>query len=432
MSSRDDNDDQNSSVQLGFSVSYEDEEHRCLVAHRTPLWKEWDGGQIGGRPSWLQPRDLPRSFLECKTCQRPLVFICQLYAPADEVNPNAFHRSLYVFACTNNQQSCTDPASSIRVLRTQLPEENPFYPMEEEEENWSQHKPESWNVNLCKVCGQRGNGRCPIQQECFCGKHHQKEYKRYVRDKELHTSFLPSVYAESELVVEEDPASSNDNADAAAHPHQGLFSDDTNDEEDADLEQEDLNTITGAVTSKASNDQATSEFYARTRLPNVQDQCLRYLRWPSSNLAASDNIMPLWIRSDHQPDKIPCCEYCGADRDFEFQIMPQMIHYLMQDHSKRAQTQEETEGAKQAIAQAASIIDQASAEQVPPDFAEAQEKAVAAMRSRMMEEEEEGLNWGVVAVYTCTASCGDGLDIEDDIEMGAYREEYAWKQPSLD
>jgi len=41
--------------------------------------------------------------------------------------------------------------------------------------------------------------------------------------------------------------------------------------------------------------------------------------------------------------------------------------------------------------------------------------------------EEEGakdrLDWGTIAVYTCTASCGDN---------GAYVEEAAWMQPPLD
>jgi pre-rRNA-processing protein TSR4 len=141
--------------------------------------------------------------------------------------------------------------------------------------------------------------------------------------------------------------------------------------------------------------------------------------------------MPLWIRSDHQPDTVPCCECCGAERKFEFQIMPQMIHYLMQDHAKRLSNKEKTDQVKEAIAKATSIMEQAPAEQVPPAFAEAQEKAVSAMRSKIMQDGDDELSWGVIAVYTCTASCG-GMEVEEGTELGAYREEYAWKQPSLD
>ena len=36
---------------------------------------------------------------------------------------------------------------------------------------------------------------------------------------------------------------------------------------------------------------------------------------------------------------------------------------------------------------------------------------------------KDGLDWGTIAVYTCTASCGDS---------GSYLEEAAWMQPPLD
>ena len=201
-------------VQLGFSVEFEDHEHRSFVGHNLPLWRDWDGGQIGGKPSWLQPRDLPKDFLTCKNCEEPLCFICQLYAPADEVNPEAFHRSMYIFGCPS--PGCAKaPTGSIRVLRAQLPRENPFYP-DDEDQGWSQHVPECWDVNLCKVCGQRGKGKCPMQGFHFCGKHHQKEHKKYIFDKQqqlskqLDFTFLPSVCSESELVVEEEPGQVTD------------------------------------------------------------------------------------------------------------------------------------------------------------------------------------------------------------------------------
>ena len=87
---------------------------------------------------------------------------------------------------------------------------------------------------------------------------------------------------------------------------------------------------------------------------------------------------------------------------------------------------------KEAIKKATSIMEQAPKEQIPPSFAEAKEKAVAAMRSKLMGEDgDKELTWGIIAVYTCTASCGSGLQVEDGAELGAYREEFTWKQPSL-
>ena len=417
-------------VQLGFSVPYDDHEHEMVVGHKSSLWNDWDGGIIGGKPSWLNPRDLPQNFLTCKNCQKPLRFVCQLYAPADEINDNAFHRSIYVWGCT--MASCAKRTSgSIRVLRAQLPEENPFYP-KEQDESWSKHQSESWKINLCQVCGQRGKGKCPIQGHHFCGKHHQKEYKKFIFDKNQQSTFLPSVCNESELVVEEEPASTDYTDKETLFSKEG-----DDDDDDADLEQDDLNKITGAITSEVSKDPATIEFYARTRgIPNVQEQCLRYLRWPTKEASINTN-MPLWISTDNRPDDIPCCEHCGAERKFEFQIMPQMIHYLMQDRAmQHAEEMVESsagkDDVKDAIAKATSIIEQAPPEQVPPSFVDAKEKAISQMRSKLMGEDGEyDLNWGIIAVYTCTASCGI-LDGEEGDDLGAYKEEFAWKQPSLD
>jgi pre-rRNA-processing protein TSR4 len=439
-------------VQLGFSVAFEDQEHRSFVGHNLPLWRDWDGGQIGGKPSWLQPRDLPNEFLTCKNCEEPLCFICQLYAPADEVSPEAFHRSMYIFACPS--QACAAAhTGSIRVLRTQLPRENPFYP-DEQDAGWSLHIPESWDVNLCVVCGQRGKGKCPIQGYHFCGKHHQKEHKKYIFDKrqqlskQLDFSFLPSLCSESELVVEEEEFGNinqeEEEEEMMKKSETALFpggksegGNDDDEDDDADLEQDDLNAVVGAGAATASKDAATMDFYDRIKGPeNVQEQVLRYMRWPSNDVALESNS-PLWIRSDHQPDKIPACPYCGADRKFEFQIMPQMIHYLLKDHEINRSSSEvrqsiKTDEIKEAIKKASSIMEQAPKEQVPPSFAEAREKAVSAMRSKLMGEDgDKELSWGVIAVYTCTASCGNGTEVEEGAELGAYREEFSWKQPSL-
>ena len=122
--------------------------------------------------------------------------------------------------------------------------------------------------------------------------------------------------------------------------------------------------------------------------------------------------------------------------------MPQMLHYLLKDHQlERAKEQVKNrikntdEEAKEAIKAATSIIEQAPPDQVPPDFAASKEQAVNALRQKIMDGDGETREpgWGVVSVYTCTGSCG-GMEIAggDDAGLGAYREEYAWKQPSLD
>jgi pre-rRNA-processing protein TSR4 len=495
------------SIQLGFSVELEDQEHRMFVGHHSPVWRDWDGGKLGGCPSWLQPRDIPKSFLKCRTCSEPLCFIGQLYAPADDVTPEAFHRTFYVFGCPSKQCAAV-PAGSVRVLRAQLPQENPFYPKEdhqndggddeehenvEEQSSWSQHVPDSWNVNLCRVCGQRGTGKCPIQGYYFCGKHHQKEHKEYVFDRQqlskkaIEFTFLPSVYTESELVVEEEPPmldqdhhknqKTKGSKMAGKYDDFDAVSDDSDDDEkdedeDVALEQKDLDEMTGATSSKSARDATTLGFFARVNgPPNVQEQCLRYLRWPNPEHGVESQT-PLWIRSDYQPNvaeaeakaeaggtTIPNCQYCGAARKFEFQLMPQMLSYLLKDHqvqrardalqdsinfgssSGSSNSKNDCAAArssvKEAIEKAASIIEQAPPEQIPPAFVQAKEQAVAKLRYQLLEPDytRKEWDWGVIAVYTCTGSCGSGIHpapCSDVEELGAYREEFAWKQPSLD
>ena len=303
-------------------------------------------------------------------------------------------------------------------------------------------------MKLCRVCGQRGRGQCPIQSYDFCGKHHQREHKLYIFDKQqvsknVEFDFLPSVYSESELVVEEEPCISESPilTDEGRMP---LFSSTTanegdaeGDDEDKDLEQEDLNQITGATLSSVSKDSVTMNFYARvSSAPGTQEQCLRYLRWPDRNLELDTNT-PLWIRSDYQPEEIPDCPYCGAERKFEFQIMPQMLHYLLKDlHMHRAHAacrQSINTPAKETLLKVSKILDQTPAEQIPPALADAKKRAMETMRKSLVGDDNENeLDWGVVSVYTCTKSCGSGVDVEEGAELGAYRDEFVWKQPSLD
>lgn len=80
----------------------------------------------------------------------------------------------------------------------------------------------------------------------------------------------------------------------------------------------------------------------------------------------SDNATPLWIHSKKMPTTpIPECHLCGQARRFEFQIMPQLLFYL----------------------------------------------------------KESSMDWGTIAIYTCSASC-DTLD--------SYVVEHAYLQVSYD
>ena len=370
------------------------------VAHRSADWNAWDGGQVGGRPSWLQPKDLPLEPLTCRCCATPLTFICQLYAPGDG---SAFHRSLYIFACPR-PECVPQTEGSVRVLRVQLPMDNPFYPeeSESESESVSRHLPENHGVSLCAVCGQRGKGKCPLQGMYFCGKYHQREYKTY-----SNKPWLPSCFSMHELVVEDEPQQSEQERE----DRQALFESTENDDDsDEDLEQGDLNAMTGA-TKTTTEDVTTTDFYAR--IQNAKEQCLRYSKWKENS--------ELWIRSDSMPSIIPDCR-CGATRRFECQIMPQMLHYLLQDRTSQQQTPSKL--AKEALMAAASIVEQAQS--VPPMLKQRQDEQLGKIQANLLKSE---LDWGTICIYTCTESC-DYIDLDED--LGAYHEEYAWKQPPLE
>jgi hypothetical protein len=286
--------------------------------------------------------------------------------------------------------------------------------------------------------------------------------------------FLPSVYAESEIVVDEEPPTDGDSDDDDNDDDDDDNDDDDDDDEieqrptmfpsstlanedghdsDEDLEQEDLNEmVTGTkLDQTTTKDPVTKAFHKRIRNRKVPEQCLRYtMEWrrrydrpdsSSNHQEPADSYavdsQPLWIRSDRQPSEIPSCPYCHAPRAFEFQLMPQMLHFLHTQHqqphdnSSLSDQAKKNETAKQALMAAQSIIDNSEPSQIPPSFADAKAKAMQALKQDLVQQDR--VDWGVVAIYTCTASCSGTETAHVDPQLGpAYREEYAWLQPALD
>ena len=178
---------------------------------------------------------------------------------------NLFHRTLYIFPCphplcsnnqsrkndddndnydddNNNNKSLAIRGGSVIVLRSQLSRANQYYPVNQSASdsmkalydkdneieanknkdsyyrNILQDKLSSSSFsihlpNLCIVCGQRADIQCDSKQFWFCGKEHKKEYRDAIAGTSNATSnhyedeeiYCQSVYAESELVVEEEP-----------------------------------------------------------------------------------------------------------------------------------------------------------------------------------------------------------------------------------
>lgn len=149
----------------------------------------------------------------------------------------------------------------------------------------------------------------------------------------------------------------------------------------------------------------------------------------------------------------PPCQYCGAPRSFEFQIMPQMLYYLLQSSSDETKKNDDKFGTQKLLSdldkailfEGQSKIDNGI--DLPSGFMEAHSDAMKSARESLLgvvEKEKQAeedmdknnaggrgrsLDWGTIAVYTCTASCGSGGIVSK--ENGAYMEEVAWMQPPL-
>jgi pre-rRNA-processing protein TSR4 len=103
-----------------------------------------------------------------------------------------------------------------------------------------------------------------------------------------------------------------------------------------------------------------------TRVALAKDQILRYARW-------QDNCI-LWEHSKEQLSKkdVPNCLHCGAPRQFEFQILPQLIFYLQVD-----------------------------------------------TKASISKIQDKSCEWGTLVIYTCSQSC----DLQGD-----YVEEFCYRQ----
>eukprot|EP00977_Amphora_coffeiformis_P018221 scaffold6306_cov135-Amphora_coffeaeformis.AAC.6 len=397
-----------SPVHLGFIETVENEEQLRRIAHRSANFNDWDGGQVGGCPSFLNPAYVPDA-PQCRECQGVMNFICQLYAPVDEYEDRAFHRSLYVFGCSKCQNNHATQ-NNIRVFRCQLPQDNPYFPTDPSNEqeddciNWKQHLPESHGVHLCQVCGMRGKYKCPLQQIYFCGKDHQREYKKHVFDKikngEIPTE-LPSVFPLAELAVDAEITTTGDNDTKDACRDAMFENNDDDNDSDAELEQEDLNRMTGKKET-VKQDNFTQTFMQRIK--HQPDQALRYARWKVTDDINANDGQVLWIRQDYRPTNIPDCPYCGAPRRFEFQLMPQMLDHLNANHAPKKSTLENTtaketyEQYKTALRQAEDLIREAPPEAIPPVLVENKERAAARMRDYLLQQRNQNkMEWGVVA-----------------------------------
>ena len=412
-------------------------------------WGQWDGGKLGGRPLWLTlGGGAPLPSCACGACGQPLLLLAQVYAPLEDAeaqHDDAYHRALYVLACARG--ACVNVAGragGVRVLRSQLPRANALLPPNAddaiERPAWVS-TPES---PLCCLCGFPAPSRCArCRGPRYCSRAHQLAHWRLGHKGECaaaggageagaggEAGAAPlalalragAVLPEWDIAIDEEPSA----AARALHAERSLPPEaakalralrsggsavpaaPAGEEEGGEplsitgLSQRELNE---AVGSSPAADAALVEFEVRTAC--AQDQVLRYSGWwpsappappapaprPSSGGAAAVQGgeeeeeeeeegegfaegpgVPLWFSSAAQPapGDIPACARCGAARVFELQVMPQALHFAL--------------GAG-------------------------------------VEEAAVSLDFGTVAIYTCSRSCPLGAEVP-------LVEEVAWVQTS--
>ena len=155
------------SLEIGFV-----EETDCSINSPFP-------SKVGGKPKWLIPNGLPSvDRMLCAQCQNPLILLLQIYLPVRlELSPNAYHRMLYMFVCTNDDchQIGADPA--IKVFRCQLPKMNQYYLPNADDDKDSSDVVQPGCVappTLCVVCGCHAPKSCSrCHQMKYCSRLHQ-------------------------------------------------------------------------------------------------------------------------------------------------------------------------------------------------------------------------------------------------------------------
>ncbi|XP_035740607.1 programmed cell death protein 2-like isoform X3 [Vespa mandarinia] len=252
--------------------------------------------KVGGRPAWLNLKNIPRKEdLECEYCRNPCIFLCQIYAPYEEDN-DAFHRTLF----------------------------NPFYPSEPpvEEEDWKTDITiDAW-CKTCCVCGIAAPNhcsKCKITNYC-CRNHQVYDWKQYHKHNcgnnvNANNSYL---FPEYELVIEtEEIIETEDDEDCSEIEEKEL----AKYKSMAQLKE------TGCIQGEKDTEDLSrmanpeeDEVFAlfRTRIEQNPEQVLRYER----------NGQILYISGSTKIKDVPKCSLCGGERQFEFQIMPQLLNFL--------------------------------------------------------------------------------------------------------
>lgn len=373
-------------VELGFLLPYPD----------GPALPEHFPSKVGGRPVWLRPNRLPQGEqLCCGQCGRHMRFLLQLYCPRPE-HDHAYHRSLMVFCCGG---ACLAHSNAWRAFRCTLAWDTPYY-TEAEDGSFQASGREGLATEESRPSESSGFSPLPELLVSVCLEGNWQGYLSSA-DAEMsaEAARLLSQYEEvegSEWATSgtqaaaglEPPTRAQSARGAGARDRPSESSSATDDEDDGD---------------DGDDMEDEGSFFAFQRRSSAwPEQALRYNRTPSAQ--------PLWagIKGRPPPGAPPPCERCGAQRTFEFQLMPQLLCSL--------ETHATANAAPRATA-ASSEADVAAADVADP--------APSSLDASPLGGDASALDFGVVAVYTCSGECALP---EADAELSAYTSEYVWHQ----
>jgi pre-rRNA-processing protein TSR4 len=283
--------------------------------------------KVGGRPAWLDPVDVPTATqLKCLYTREPLDFLMQIYAPVDD-EPNAFHRSVFVFVSPHGGD--LHRPGAVRAFRSQLPRENAFYPdapatigglvqeLSAEQQRAYDRRNDRW-ADRPSDGGSAGRrlktfpeAEILVEPETF--------------DDDPEGSGGDDGRSDSEDDPEDDPEDDEKSKRRRSRHAKRVSTEEPFDLEASLKKGSDVTARELRELEKMQDkDQVQlSRFHLRLRRSDPT-QVVRY--------CFEDGAEPLWpsvTRAPQRTDRtVPPCPRCLAPRKFEFQVLPQIINHL--------------------------------------------------------------------------------------------------------
>lgn len=287
--------------------------------------------KVGGKPAWLDLENLPNpKDLLCKLCEEPLIFLCQVYAPYEE-SDDCFHRTLFIFICKNGSCCKSNATNNMLVLRCQMPRKNRYFSFEPYREDKDEEFPlEQW-TKMCNVCGAKGTAHCSkCKKSYYCSRKHQildwqkghkqeceslKDVDYKINNWMVSKSGKSILFDEWEIIIDhEDDEETPTNVDI-------------------EREMQKMNTLIKEKKIGTLNGVSENELEQYTE-KTVKDKVFnnfskRVAKHPAQVLRYERGGTPLWITDPGiKLQQIPKCQHCESERQFEFQIMPQLLNFL--------------------------------------------------------------------------------------------------------